>query len=67
MYYLRSAFDRHGYPRLGSFMAAAFAVCCIGGTLGAGGLFQVNQAYHQALIITEVTLGFWQIMAGYLD
>lgn len=52
MYYLRSAFDRHGYPRLGRFMAATFAVCCIGGTLGAGGLFQVNQAYHQALVIT---------------
>jgi len=58
MYYLRSAFDRHGYPRLGSFMAAAFAVCCIGGTLGAGGLFQVNQAYHQALIITGGNTGF---------
>lgn len=52
MYYLRSAFARHGHPRLGGFMAALFAVCCIGGTLGAGGLFQVNQAYHQALIIT---------------
>lgn len=52
MYYLRSAFDRYGHPRLGSFMAATFAVCCIGGTLGAGGLFQVNQAYHQALVIT---------------
>ncbi|MDT8363624.1 MAG: alanine/glycine:cation symporter family protein [Nitrosomonas sp.] len=58
MYYLRSAFDRHGYHRLGSFMAALFAICCIGGTLGAGGLFQVNQAYHQALIITGGDTGF---------
>jgi alanine or glycine:cation symporter, AGCS family len=33
-------------------MAGLFAVCCIGGTLGAGSLFQVNQAYHQALIVT---------------
>ena len=58
MYYLRSAFDRHGHPRLGSFMATLFAICCIGGTLGAGGLFQVNQAYHQALVITGGDIGF---------
>jgi len=58
MYYLRSAFDRHGHPRLGGFMAAMFAICCIGGTLGAGGLFQVNQAYHQALVITGGDIGF---------
>ncbi len=52
MYYLRSAFDRHGKPHLGAFMAGLFAVCCIGGTIGAGGLFQVNQAYQQALVVT---------------
>ncbi len=52
MYYLRTVFERHGKRRLGSFMAGLFAVCCIGGTLGAGSLFQVNQAYHQALIVT---------------
>jgi alanine or glycine:cation symporter, AGCS family len=52
MYYLRSVFERHGKRRLGRFMAGLFAVCCIGGTLGAGSLFQVNQAYHQALIVT---------------
>lgn len=52
MYYLRSVFERHGKRRLGTFMARFFAVCCMGGTLGAGSLFQVNQAYHQALIVT---------------
>jgi alanine or glycine:cation symporter, AGCS family len=39
-------------------MAGLFAICCIGGTLGAGGLFQVNQAYNQALIITGGATGF---------
>lgn len=52
MYYLRSAFDRQGRPHLGAFMAGLFAICCIGGTFGAGGLFQVNQAYQQALVVT---------------
>jgi alanine or glycine:cation symporter, AGCS family len=58
MYYLRSAFSRRGHDRLGGFMAGLFAICCIGGTLGAGGLFQVNQAYNQALIITGGATGF---------
>lgn len=59
MYYLRSVFERHGKRRLGHFMAGLFAVCCIGGTLGAGSLFQVNQAYHQALIVTGGEASFW--------
>lgn len=58
MYYLRSAFSRRGHDRLGGFMAGLFAICCIGGTLGAGGLFQVNQAYNQALIISGGATGF---------
>jgi AGCS family alanine or glycine:cation symporter len=52
MYYLRAAFDQYGKPRLGRFMAGLFALCCVGGAIGAGGLFQANQAYQQALIVT---------------
>lgn len=52
MYYLYSAFERLQKPRMGKFMAGFFAVCCIGGTIGAGGLFQANQAYQQALVVT---------------
>ncbi|WP_297744951.1 amino acid carrier protein [Nitrosomonas sp.] len=59
MYYLRSVFERYGKRRLGQFMAGLFAVCCIGGTLGAGSLFQVNQAYQQALIVTGGDASFW--------
>lgn len=58
MYYLRSAFDRHRFPYLGKLMAGWFAVCCVGGTIGAGGLFQANQAYQQALTITGGEAGF---------
>lgn len=52
MYYLHSAFDRLQQPRMAKFMAGLFAACCIGGTIGAGGLFQANQAYQQALVVT---------------
>ena len=58
MYYLRSAFDRHRLPHMGKFMAGLFAICCIGGTVGAGGLFQANQAYQQALTVTGGDAGF---------
>lgn len=52
MYYLRAAFDQYGKSQLGRFMAGLFALCCVGGAIGAGGLFQANQAYQQALIVT---------------
>ena len=58
MYYLYSAFERLQKPRMGKFMAGLFAVCCIGGTIGAGGLFQANQAYQQALVVTGGNAGF---------
>lgn len=58
MYYLRSAFERLHKPQMGKFMAGLFAVCCIGGTVGAGALFQANQAYQQALIVSGGNAGF---------
>ncbi|GJL75348.1 sodium:alanine symporter family protein [Nitrosomonas sp.] len=58
MYYLRAAFDQFHRPRFGRFMAGMFALCCIGGTIGAGGLFQANQAYQQALVVTGGETGF---------
>ena len=58
MYYLRHAFERLQKPQMGKFMAGLFAVCCIGGTVGAGGLFQANQAYQQALVVTGGDTGF---------
>jgi len=58
MYYLRAAFEQLNYPRLGRFMGGLFALCCVGGTIGAGGLFQANQAYQQALVVTGGETGF---------
>ncbi|MCD8520231.1 MAG: alanine:cation symporter family protein [Alphaproteobacteria bacterium] len=62
MYYLRDAFDKHNLPLIGKFMAGLFAVCCIGGAIGGGNMFQANQAYQQAL---EVTGGADSFLVGY--
>lgn len=54
MYYLsRGLAELH--PRLarpGRIMAALFALCCVGGALGGGNMFQVNQAYQQVVNVT---------------
>ncbi len=49
MYYLRDGIARLGKPGLGRILAVIFAVCCIGGSLGGGNMFQSNQA--TALIV----------------
>ncbi len=49
MYYLRDGVGKLTSPGLGKFLAALFAVCCIGGSLGGGNMFQSNQA--TALIV----------------
>ncbi len=55
MYYLREGVAKvTGSTKLGKFLAAFFAVCCIGGSLGGGNMFQANQATAQ---IVEVTGG----------
>lgn len=45
MYYIHRGLAERGWPRLGSIMAGFFAVCCIGGAIGAGNMFQSNQSY----------------------
>lgn len=52
MYYLRAAFDRHDQHMFGKFLAAFFAVCCVGGAVGAGNMFQSNQAFQQVVNIS---------------
>ena len=53
MYYLRDGVAKvTGNPRLGKFLAAFFAVCCIGGSLGGGNMFQANQATAQIVGVT---------------
>src|SRR5690606_27077277 len=52
MHYLSHGLADRGLPRLGKFLAAFFAVCCVGGSLGGGNMFQVNQAYSQFVAAT---------------
>ncbi len=48
MHYLTHGLAELGLPRLGRFLAVAFALMCIGGSFGGGNMFQSNQA--QAMV-----------------
>lgn len=64
MYYLSRGVAEN-YPRLkylGKLLAVIFALFCIGGTLGAGAMFQTNQAFGQLLVVTG---GDTSPLAGY--
>lgn len=47
MFYLRDGLKEKGLGSLGMILAIIFAVACIGGALGAGNMFQINQAHAQ--------------------
>jgi AGCS family alanine or glycine:cation symporter len=46
MQFLSKGLKEKGMPRLGAFLAGLFALLTIGGALGAGNAFQVNQAMN---------------------
>lgn len=52
MYYLKKGLAEKGFKRTGSFLAILFCIACIGGSLGAGCMFQVNQAARQFFSVT---------------
>jgi AGCS family alanine or glycine:cation symporter len=53
MYYLREGVAKiTNSTGLGRFLAAFFAICCIGGALGGGNMFQANQATAQIVNVT---------------
>ncbi len=52
MYYLRDGLKDKGMAKTGRFLAVFFAFMCLGGALGAGNLFQVNQAFQQVESVT---------------
>ena len=52
MYYLREAVGKVTNMRFGKFLAGFFAVCCVGGSLGGGNMFQSNQATQQIVNVT---------------
>ena len=51
MYYMAKGFRERGLPG-GRFMAVAFSLFCLGGSLGGGNMFQSNQAHAQLVSIT---------------
>ena len=46
MQYLAKGLAERGKPNLGRILAVAFAILCIGGSLGGGNAFQVNQSMN---------------------
>lgn len=45
MLYLRDGFAKFNRARLGKFLAAVFALLCIGASFGGGNMFQANQTF----------------------
>lgn len=72
MYYLSRGLGAN-YPKLKTFgwvLAIVFAVCTMLGAIGAGAMFQANQAYSQMLAATGGATGFlagkaWLFGLGY--
>ena len=46
MQYLSKGFAERGFPGIGKALAVFFAILCIGGSLGGGNSFQVNQSMN---------------------
>lgn len=59
MYYLSKGFAGRGMPGLGRFLAGFFALMMIGAAIGAGNMFQVNQAYQQVVTVTGGETSFF--------
>ncbi|PHS07155.1 MAG: D-alanine glycine permease [Kordia sp.] len=45
MYYLKKGIGELGFAKLGKVLSVIFAIMCVGGSLGGGNMFQVNQAF----------------------
>lgn len=52
MRYLSKGFADMGMPKWGKLLAGFFAVCCIGGAIGGGNMFQANQSFTQVVNVT---------------
>lgn len=61
MYYLSKGLAEKGKPGLGKVLAVVFSICCIGGAVGGGNMFQANQAFQQ---VVNVTGGENSFLAG---
>ncbi len=61
MRYLSKGLAEQGRPVLGKVLAVFFAVCCVGGAIGGGNMFQANQSFQQ---VVGVTGGANSFLAG---
>lgn len=61
MRYLSKGLAEQGFPRFGKFLAVFFAICCVGGAIGGGNMFQANQSFQQ---VVGVTGGADSFLAG---
>ena len=52
MHYLSKGLASKGMAGFGKGLATFFAICCIGGALGGGNMFQSNQAFQQLVNVT---------------
>jgi len=52
MYYLNRGLADKGFPTLGKFLGGFYAFGLVFGCLGAGNMFQSNQAYSQFVVVT---------------
>ena len=65
MHYLRHGLADLGWPRMGLALSGVFSLLCIGGSLGAGNMFQANQAYAQvATVVPSVDGPLWGALFG---
>ncbi|MEE8370783.1 MAG: alanine/glycine:cation symporter family protein, partial [Sphingomonadales bacterium] len=58
MYYLSRGLAEKGLPGLGKILAALSAILILGGTIGSGALFQVNQATQQFAETFQLATGW---------
>jgi AGCS family alanine or glycine:cation symporter len=59
MYYLSQGFAEKGLGGIGKILAIFFAIMCIGGSIGGGNMFQINQAYQQIVGVTGGETSWW--------
>ncbi len=59
MYYLEKGFALKNMAGLGKGLGVFFAVCCIGGAVGGGNMFQANQSFQQFVNVTGGETSFF--------
>ena len=59
MHYLSKGLAEKGHATLGKILAVFFSICCIGGALGGGNMFQANQSFQQFVSVTGGETSFF--------